>query len=260
MTTSDSARIAVESLTCGYDKKVVLGGCSFRIESGEVVALIGPNGSGKSTLMKTIAGAIRPIAGTVKLIGDDLMTLSKKDIAKRLGYVPQIESPAFDFKVRDVVLMGRLPHSERLFETREDLAAADAAIDRADCRELADRPMSELSGGEGQRVRIARALAQEAPILLMDEPTTHLDVRHQIDIGRLVKSLAADGLAVLVAVHDLNWAAAFATRAIVLSDGGVVLDEPMAQALESPVVDRAFEVEFRRVREGGLRLLANDGG
>jgi iron complex transport system ATP-binding protein len=119
--------------------------------------------------------------------------------------------------------------------------------------------MSELSGGEGQRVRIARALAQEAPILLMDEPTTHLDVRHQIDIGLLVRRFAAEGLAVLVAVHDLNWAAAFATRVVVLNDGRIVLDGPVEDSLESPIIDRAFGVEFRRIREGGVRLLPIEG-
>jgi iron complex transport system ATP-binding protein len=209
--------------------------------------------------MKTVAGAIAPLSGQVRLMGDDVQSLSKKETAKRLGYVPQLESPAFDFRVRDVVLMGRFPHSDSLFESRDDVLAAEEAMRRADCDKLADRPMSELSGGEGQRVRIARALAQEAPILLMDEPTTHLDVRHQIDIGLLVRRFAAEGLAVLVAVHDLNWAAAFATRVVVLSEGRIVLDGPVEDSLESPIIDRAFGVEFRRIREGGVRLLPVEG-
>ena len=259
MTTLDSPRILVEDASCGYGSRAVLSGCSLDVAPCEVVALIGPNGSGKSTLMKTVSGAISPLSGRVSLMGDDVRTLSKKETARRLGYVPQIESPAFDFRVRDVVLMGRFPHSDHLFESREDVIAAEEAMQRADCDQLAERPMSELSGGEGQRVRIARALAQEAPILLMDEPTTHLDVRHQIDIGLLVRRLAAEGLAVLVAVHDLNWAAAFATRVVVLSEGRILLDGPVEESLESPIIDRAFSVEFQRIREGGVRLLPVEG-
>lgn len=259
MTTSVSPCVSLEGVDCGYGEKVVVSGCSLSIGPGEVVALIGPNGSGKSTLMKTIAGAVRPLRGTVRVLGDDVTGLSKREIARRIGYVPQIESPAFDFRVRDVVLMGRLPHSDGMFETSDDKKAAVHAMERAGCVGLAHRPMSELSGGEGQRVRIARALAQSAPVLLMDEPTTHLDVRHQIDIGHLVRDLARSGLAVLVAVHDLNWAASFATRAALLHDGKTAFDLEIGEALESPLLDRAFGVKFDRIKQNGTRLLADEG-
>ncbi len=251
--------VELRGVTCGYGAYKVLDGVEFSFGAGEVVALVGANGTGKSTLMKTIAGAIRPLAGSVAIGGDDVAKLSKREIALRIGYVPQIESPAFDFCVGEIVLMGRMPHSEGLFETQNDRDTAEKAMQRADCLTLKRRPMSELSGGEGQRVRIARALAQEAPVMLMDEPTTHLDVRHQIDIGRLVRDLAKDGMAVLVAVHDLNWAAAFATRAIVLGEGRALLDGPIPETFESPVVDRAFGVEFVRNREKGLRLFVDEG-
>jgi iron complex transport system ATP-binding protein len=251
--------VELKGVTCGYGDHIVLRNVDLSAVGGEIVALIGANGTGKTTLMKTIAGAVRPTGGTVRVNGDDVHRLPKRDVAKRIGYVPQIESPAFDFSVGEIVLMGRLPHSDGVFETDEDRAAASRAMLRADCAGLQDRPMSELSGGEGQRVRIARALAQEAPVLLMDEPTTHLDVRHQIDIGRLVKELAADGLCVLVAVHDLNWAAAFANRAVLLDAGEVALDGTIRSVLEDPRIDRAFEVAFKRVEVGGLRLLV-DGG
>jgi iron complex transport system ATP-binding protein len=250
--------VELRDVTCGYGPQRVLDGVRFSFGAGEVVALVGANGTGKSTLMKTIAGAIRPLGGNVLIGGEDLRQMTKRQTALRIGYVPQIESPAFDFTVGEIVLMGRMPHSEGLFETKEDREAADGAMARADCLGLKHRPMSELSGGEGQRVRIARALAQEAPVMLMDEPTTHLDVRHQIDIGRLVRDLARDGKTILVAVHDLNWAAAFTTRAIVLGEGRMLLDGPMPETLESDVVDRAFGVEFVRIRERGLRLFADD--
>ena len=260
MKTSVSAGVSLSGVSCGYGGHAVLTGVDFSARTGEIVALIGANGSGKSTLLKTLAGAIPPLGGTVTVCGDDVRTLSKRETALRIGYVPQIESPAFDFTAEEVVLMGRMPHSDGLFETREDREAALRAMERADCLSLSARPVSELSGGEGQRVRLARALAQEAPVLLMDEPTTHLDVRHQIDIGLLVRELAAGGKAAVVAVHDLNWAAAFATRAVLLHEGRAVLDGPVEQTLESPVVDRAFQVGFWRVRERGLRLLADTDG
>jgi iron complex transport system ATP-binding protein len=250
--------VELRDVACGYGTKRVLEGVTFAFGPGEVVALVGPNGSGKSTLIKTIAGALRPLVGTVSIDGEEVARLSYRELALRFGYVPQIESPAFDFTVGEVVLMGRLPHSDGLFETKSDREAAQRAMQRADCLSLEARPLSELSGGEGQRVRIARALAQEARVLLMDEPTTHLDVSHQIDIGRLVRSLAEDGKAVLVAVHDLNWAAAFATRALLLAEGRVLLDGPVAQTLESPVLDRAFNVSFVRIQSNGLRLLADE--
>jgi len=251
--------VDLRGVSCGYGAYRVLSDVEFSFGSGEVVALIGANGSGKTTLMKTIAGALRPIAGVVAIGGQDVHKLSQRNVALQVGYVPQIESPAFDFSVREVVLMGRTPHSDGLYETKEDHEAAERAMTRAECVDLRDRPMSELSGGEGQRVRIARALAQETPVLLMDEPTTHLDVRHQIDIGRLVRDLAGDGKAVLVAVHDLNWAAAFATRAIVLGQGRVMSDALMGDVLESGILDAAFDVTFLRVREKGLRLFADEG-
>jgi iron complex transport system ATP-binding protein len=256
MTTSVSCGVSLDGAACGYGAETVLRDVTIACNSGEVVALLGANGSGKSTLLKTMAGAIRPLSGSVRVGADEVQSLSKREVALRIGYVPQIESPAFDFSVSEVVLMGRMPHSIGLFETKEDHKAAERAMERADCAYLADRPVSELSGGEGQRVRIARALAQEAPVLLMDEPTTHLDVKHQIDIGRMAKQLAADGLTIVVAVHDLNWAAAFASRAALLHEGRIVLDGPTAETLESPVVDRAFGVKFLRVRDQGLRLLA----
>ena len=249
--------VELRGVTCGYGEKPVLKDVTFSVEAGESVALVGANGSGKSTLMKTISAAIPPRSGSVAVCGDDVQGLSKKEVARRIGYVPQIEHPAFDFTVAEVVLMGRLPHSDGLFETREDREAAELAMARADCLELRDRPMSELSGGEGQRVRIARALAQDAPVLLMDEPTTHLDVLHQIEIGQLVRALAADRLTVLVAVHDLNWAAAFASRALLLHGGRVALDGAVEEVFESAAVDEAFGVQFHRSRERGLRLFVD---
>ncbi|HXH60930.1 MAG TPA: ABC transporter ATP-binding protein [Fimbriimonadaceae bacterium] len=250
----NSASVVVSGLSCGYGAGPVIHDIDLSVGAGEVVALIGPNGSGKSTLMKAIAGALRPIKGSVTLDGQDLSTLNQKEIARRLAYVPQIESPAFDFTVQEVVLMGRIPHTDGMFETQNDYECAEKAMQRADCYSLRERRMSELSGGEAQRAKVARALAQEAGVMLMDEPTTHLDVKHQMEIGDIAKGLAEEGYAVVVAVHELNWAAMYASRVVVLVEGRVALSGETEQTLESPVLDRAFEVEFVRTRDAGLRL------
>lgn len=256
MAISANSSIILVNVTCGYGDKVVLSNINLTITPGEVTALIGPNGSGKSTIMKTLSGALKPINGGVELCGDNISALSKKEIARRIGYVPQTESPAFDFTVREIVMMGRIPHSDGLFESNQDCVATEQAMRLADCLAIADRPMSQLSGGEGQRARIARALAQEAPILLMDEPTTHLDVKHQIDIGRLAKGFSEQGMAVAVAVHDLNWASAFCTRAALCNNGTIALYGTTQEVLTNVLVDQAFETEFQRIDENGLKLFA----
>lgn len=256
MASSAEPLLSCEALDCGYPDRPVLSGVGFRIAAGEAVALLGPNGSGKSTLLKTIAKSLPPLAGSVRIHGVPLADLGYRDLARRAAYVPQQEQPAFDFTVREIVLMGRMGHSEGLFETPEDHAAAQRAMESADCAFLADRPFSELSGGEAQRALIARALAQEAPLLLLDEPTAHLDVGHQVAIVGLVRKLAAQGFGVLVAAHDLNLAAALATRALVLCQGRLALDAPLPDALFSAEVAAAFGVGFEQARtdRGAVRV------
>ncbi|HRF60689.1 MAG TPA: ABC transporter ATP-binding protein [Fimbriimonadaceae bacterium] len=245
-------------LRCGYPERVVLGDLDLSIGPGEIVALLGPNGSGKSTLLKSLGREIPLLGGEVRLGDVALGGLSYGELARRLAYVPQEEIPVFSFSVRDIVLMGRLAHSDGLFESREDRAAAEAAMVAADCQELAARPVTEISGGERQRVLLARALAQETPLILLDEPTAHLDVGHQLAFAELLRGLASAGTAMLAAVHDLNFASALATRGIVLSGGQAIADGPIREVLASAAIDEAYGVVFERVvtASGDLRVFA----
>jgi iron complex transport system ATP-binding protein len=241
-------------LAAGYDSNLVLNDVCFDLRPGEVMALLGPNGGGKSTLLKTLAGLIPKICGGVILLGDDLDTLNARDIARRIAFVPQEEGWQFDFSVTEVVSMGRLPVSNGYFETEEDVKAAEDAMKQTGCYDLRDRPVTELSGGERQRVLIARALAQETPIVFLDEPTSHLDPRHQVSTSSLVRGLAASGKSVLLAIHDLPTAATMADRGMLVYDEAASQVMEMRELLESDELDEAYETEFERVvtHEGRL--------
>ena len=241
-------------LSCGHDKPV-LAGVSLKVEAGETVALLGPNGSGKSTLLNTLAGLILPLGGEVRIGGDDLRGLKAREVARRVASVPQDEAVPFAFTVRQIVMMGRLARSNGLLDTPEDAAAAEAAMRRADCEALADRPADAISGGERQRALIARALAADAPLLLMDEPSSHLDAPHQAWLVRLVRELARGGCAVVVALHDLSLAAALADRIALLAEGGVIADGPADDVLQSKTLDAAFGAAFERLRAPSGRLV-----
>lgn len=255
-TSADVAELlACKQLVCGYPGRKVLEDVSFEVEAGSITALLGPNGSGKSTLLKTICRLTPALGGTISVGGSDVMTLSHKELAKRVSFVPQQEHPVFEFGVRQIVLMGRLPHSDGLFETEEDHIAAERAMEDADCTYLANRPVTELSGGEQQRVLIARALAQQAPLILLDEPTAHLDVGHQLSIKDLLGGLASRGYGILVAAHDLNFAGSLADHAILLDSGQVGMMGATREVLESEMLDQVYGVEFERAdHDSGLRV------
>ncbi len=218
--------IYAHNLTCGYDGREVLHGLSVTVARGEFVGVLGPNGSGKSTLLRAITGVLPLAAGEVELLGQPLRRLRRREIARRVGVVPQAGPAAFEFTVREVVAMGRAPHMARLQgETPHDRAAIEAALERTDCVALADRLISELSGGEAQRAIVARALAQEPELLLLDEPTAFLDLSHQGEIFELLRRLnRAEGLTVMCISHDLNLASLYCDRLVLLREG-VVADE-----------------------------------
>lgn len=235
-----------QELVCGYGREKVLRDITFSVKAGETLVLLGPNGCGKSTLLKALSKTIPVTGGHVLLSGQDLETLSHREIAKRLAFVPQEESFRFEFKVRDVVTLGRLPVSDSLWDTPQDAVAATDAMREADCLHLEDRSVMELSGGEKQRVLIARALAQGASLMLFDEPTSHLDIEHQLVVAQLVRELASQGRATIVAIHDLNLAPLVGDRAILLRDGRIGLDAPMREVLENRLLDDVYRVEFKR--------------
>ncbi|WP_256107360.1 heme ABC transporter ATP-binding protein [Streptomyces sp. ODS05-4] len=217
----------------------VLDGVDVTVRAGEVLALVGPNGAGKSTLLAVLAGDVRCAAGEVRVAGRPVGAWSAPELALRRAVLPQAASLAFPFPVAEVVRMGRAPWAGAPQAERDDaeVAAALAATEAAD---LAGRPFSALSGGERARVALARVLAQRAPLLLLDEPTAALDLRHQELVLRLCRERAAAGDAVVVVLHDLGLAAAYADRVAVLHRGAVAADGPPAQVLRAPLLSRVY--------------------
>jgi iron complex transport system ATP-binding protein len=203
---------------------------------GELVGLVGPNGSGKTTLIRAATKVVRIDRGEVRLLGEDVRTLSQIEIARRVAVVPQEPAVPGAFSALECVLMGRTPHLRLLENEGEcDIEAARSAMSLTDTWALADRKMGELSGGERQRVVLARALAQETPLLLLDEPTAHLDIGHQAAALGLVQMLCRDeSKAVLAAVHDLTLAAAYCDRLVMLQSGGSVAAEGSATEVLKP--------------------------
>lgn len=241
------AVLSARGLSCGYPGRTVLSEVALEVRPGEVAALLGQNGSGKTTLLKTLCGSLPPLSGTVNVGDESLSHLGSRELARTIAYVPQEERSDFAFSVREVVTMGRLPLSATFFDSAEDREKATEAMRTADCLHLADRSIQEISAGERQRVLLARALAQEARIIVLDEPTAHLDLGHQLEVSSLLKRLAQDGYAILLAVHDLQLAARTAGRGIVLFEGRVLLDGEIGAVLRSSQIDEAYGVRFRRI-------------
>ena len=225
--------LCAEALSCGYGGDDVLRDLSFGVSAGELVAVAGPNGSGKSTLVRALSGVLRPRAGRVALEGRDLAGVAPRDAARAIAVVAQESAVEFDFSCEEIVLMGRTPHLGRFQrEGPPDLAAAREAMERTGTWEFRARPVLELSGGERQRVFLARAFAQEPRILLLDEPTSHLDLAYQVGILRLARGLALERKVAVVAVmHDLNLASAYADRMALLHRGGLVATGPVEEVL-----------------------------
>lgn len=215
--------LSLNSITIRYSSRPILHDITFDVQSGEVLALIGPNGVGKSTLIRAISGGLPMASGRVLIDGCDLLQLPIEQRACLIAVVPQAVRLPESFTVLDTVLMGRTPYIGWLGrETEVDREAVYAALTRTSTLDLITRRLGELSGGEQQRVLIARALAQSARTLLLDEPTAHLDLKHQADILTLVRELAhREGFAVLIVLHDLNLAASYADRVALLSNGQV---------------------------------------
>lgn len=243
---SVSPLLRLQDLRVAYDGREVLHGLDLQVAPGEMVGLLGPNGSGKSTLLRVLAGLLTPSAGNIQLSGRPLRQFSSRERARRVALVPQSVLIPFAFPVFDVVAMGRHPHLGLLgAPTPRDFEIIHQALGETDCAHVQDRPVTELSGGELQRVIIARALAQQASLLLLDEPTAHLDINHQLDIARLLGRLNREqGLTVLWVSHDLNLAAEFCQRLVMLQDGQIVADGAPEEVVTTEIVERVYGVRL----------------
>lgn len=246
--------IAARGIRAGYQGREVLRGVELAAQAGELVALIGPNGAGKSTLLRVLAGLLRPDAGTVSIDGIDLATLGRRSIARHIAVVPQVFETLFPFTVREIVALGRTSRLGPLGTLGADDARAVArALDEIGATDLAERRIDRVSGGERQRAVLAMALAQEAGVLLLDEPTAHLDPTHQRATLERVATLARlRGLAVVAVLHDLNLAAAFASRVVLLGlDGTVVREGEPRAVITAELVSHVFGP--------GLSVVLHDG-
>jgi iron complex transport system ATP-binding protein len=216
--------LEIKGVDAYYGSKKVLEGVDFTAPTGELLGIIGPNGSGKTTLLRTVARILKPRTGTILLDGTAVVQMKDKEFSQRFAAVPQDTSIHFEFSALDVVLMGRNPHLGRLeLESERDIEIARRSMEVTNCWPLAERPVTELSGGERQLVIIARALTQEPKVLLLDEPTSHLDINFQIEIMELLKRLTAqEGLIIVAVIHDLNLAAQFCDRLVLLRNGQII--------------------------------------
>jgi iron complex transport system ATP-binding protein len=234
----------VDGVECRYGSVKVIEDVSFSVKEGDFVGILGPNGSGKTTLLKSISRTLKPHLGTILLNEADIYTLKGIDVAKQLAVVPQDTNIGFSFAALDVVLMGRNPHMTRFqIESTKDMTIAKKAMMVTNTWQFAERPINELSGGEKQRVIIARARAQEPAILLLDEPLTHLDIINQLEIMDLVKELCVkEKLIVLAVFHDLNLAARYCTSAIMLKKGRIFAAGDLSEVLTSENIKGVFNV------------------
>jgi iron complex transport system ATP-binding protein len=224
----------IRGLVAGYGRAEVLRGVDLSVDRGEVVGLIGPNGAGKTTVIRVVSGALRADAGEVRVAGVELHRRTARETARLVSVVPQELAPTFEFTALEVVLMGRAPYQGRLGGGgAEDFRRVREAMEAAGVHHLAERSLGHLSGGEKQRVVLAQALAQDAPLLLLDEPTTHLDPGHVVAILEVVGGLAREGRAILAVFHDLNLAAASCHRLVAL-DGGEVRAEGSPEEVLTP--------------------------
>jgi iron complex transport system ATP-binding protein len=245
MTVTTAAALEVSGVTLAYEKVKIFENLDLRIERGQVTTLIGANGSGKSTLLKAFGRLLAPSAGTVSLDGEPVRSISTRDVARRLAILPQKPLTPSATSVRDLVSRGRHPHQSLLRPwTPEDSRVVDESLASTGLSELADREAGSLSGGQLQRAWIALVLAQQAPTILLDEPTTFLDLSHQLDVLRLVRSINRErGATVVMVLHDLTLAGRYSDRLVVVGGGRVIADGTPWEVLTPAILLEAFDLE-----------------
>lgn len=260
--TGSAHAIEFSGAAFAYRERDVLCDVHLVVREGEFVGVLGPNGSGKTTLVRGATGVVTPRAGVVRVHGIDVGTIARRDLARQIAVVPQEGVPIFPYTVLETVLMGRAPWlGSFAFEGDDDVARARDALAAVDATHLEDRDLSELSGGERQRVVVARALAQNTRIVLADEPTAHLDLRHAVSMFQLFRRLRDErGLAVMLVTHDLNLAARHCDRVVLLAEGTIRADGAPRDVLTAPLLERTFGTRIEvRLRDDGTPFVVAAG-
>ncbi|MEJ5365484.1 MAG: ABC transporter ATP-binding protein [Desulfosoma sp.] len=235
--------IELEHVHCGYPDRKVLHDVHLSIGAGEFVGVLGPNGSGKTTLILALSGVLPVTAGRIRLNGRPLVTVPHRERARHIAVVPQDVHVPYPFSCWDVVAMGRYPHQKRGgHETPEDEEAVRQAMERTETLDLAERPITGVSGGERQRVFVAKALAQDTPVLLLDEAVSAMDVHRKLQIFSLLKTLQEkEGRTIVAVLHDINTAAVFCRRLVFLKGGRIVADGPTKEVLKADILETVYE-------------------
>lgn len=245
MAGADTSVLSIRDVSFSYNGHPVLESISLELGEGELVGVVGPNGCGKSTLLKLVSGVLQPHGGAISLGGVDVGTLSRRQLATRVAVVPQTAVVPPTFTALEIALMGRTPHLSLLqWESRDDYRKTQHAMELTDCWELANQPIGMVSGGERQRILLARALAQETPLLLLDEPTASLDLAYQTGVFDLVVRLLRErGCAVLAAIHDLTLAAQYCHRIVLVHQGRLLVEGTAGKVLTKENLRTVYGVE-----------------
>ncbi|HEY9715224.1 MAG TPA: ABC transporter ATP-binding protein [Chroococcales cyanobacterium] len=254
MTESSVRSLTATALSAGFSERRVLENVTVDVAPGEIIAIAGPNGAGKSTLVKTLSRQLRPLAGSVNLGGKDIWSISAREFACSIAYVPQTLEPSSDLTVRELIMLGRNPHQKwwQWQGTESDIKAVQEAIEDTDLTRLTAKAISQLSGGERQRVAIATALAQQPEIMILDEPTSHLDYKHQLDLINLILRLKERNMGVVVVLHDLNVIMETADRVVLIETNSnapsrVAEIGAPATVFQRSTLKRIFEVDIEFV-------------
>jgi len=248
-------KLTARDLTMSYNGHPVVDGVSFTIDAGEMVAIVGPNGSGKSTLLRGLSRLQKPVRGQVLLGENDIRDIGARDVARILAILPQSPDAGLDLTVRELAWRGRYPHQGILQRaTRLDHEAVEWALSAANVDVLAERPLGSLSGGERQRAWIALALAQQPRVLLLDEPTSFLDIQHQIEVMHLLRRLNREGMTVVAVLHDLQLAGRFADRVIAIRNGRVEFDGAPSVVFEPVALERVFNIPMSVLKDPATGL------
>jgi len=246
--------VKVKELTFRYDKKVVLDHLSFEVNKGEILAILGPNGSGKTTLLKCLNMLLKP-KGSFFIDSFDISKFNEKEIAKFVGYVPQIHSLVFPYKVIDVVVSGRTPYLGFSTPTKKDYDHAYNVLNKLGLTHLADKPYTQLSGGQLRLVLIARALVQQPKILLLDEPTSHLDLKNRVLVLKILREITSEGTTIIMSEHDPSLVSIFSDKILLMCNGKIVSYGKAKDVLNRENIAKVYEVNVEIFERNGNRYV-----